>query len=411
MLTRLIPILVAAFLAGAIWLGVEALWFAPIAFLLPSCSCCVTTVACTAVTDSFTGTTITGWTQVSGTWSQSGTLTTSSTSAIIINNTSPPVSSGVVQVKVASPDGTTRSKLRIIGAYTDSSNYLYAELDIEKNSIFLEANATLSLYEMSGGTPTLLETASQNRSEDCTANGGCIAFTSVVTMKLCWHAGNVSCSIYEASPTTNWTVTGQHSQTGTGHGLGTGSAATGIVYDDYSFNSNAYDDASYSAHCTDCTSCRDSCSDGLPASLDVTLPSDFGDNTCACGTDLNGQTFTLNPLTDIKVCAFTKVPNRLPCVYEYNYQMACNAYLSIMAYFDLTGITVAISIATTPYSPPGTRCGSVGTQAVWKTSALTAYSTCAGGSWSAAYVSKTGWNGGGALCDLATTPGNVGIAA
>lgn len=40
MLTRLLPILVAAFACWVLGAPVEVLWFMPVAFLLPSCTCC-----------------------------------------------------------------------------------------------------------------------------------------------------------------------------------------------------------------------------------------------------------------------------------------------------------------------------------------------------------------------------------
>jgi hypothetical protein len=54
MLTRLLPILVAAFVCWCLgWLPVEMLWFLPVAFLFPSCGCCgcPTCQPCTSCVD------------------------------------------------------------------------------------------------------------------------------------------------------------------------------------------------------------------------------------------------------------------------------------------------------------------------------------------------------------------------
>lgn len=227
--------------------------------------------------DTFTGTVIdTAWEEVAGTWTQNNTITTTSTNALLITDDSVGSQAGIVTVQMGSG---TRLIHRIIGAYTDANNYIFAEITNEASSFDLE------LYERVGGADTLLE-----------ENHLVVAVAGTLSATLCWDGTN---ALIEVSGTSiSRQLTGATTQSGQRAGIGTGATATSIQFDNFGFVGNA----AVLGTCAPCSICRAACGDGLPATLEVTLPSAWSDVTfpdacLTCNETFNGQTFVLEHLT------------------------------------------------------------------------------------------------------------------
>jgi hypothetical protein len=312
-------------LAVSIWIGGEGVWFAPLA-LLPT-AFASGPPPCPSYTDSFTGTTITGWTQVAGSWSQSSTLTTSSTSGLIIYN-SAVGSAGIASISIPRAAGARVRYARIIGAYVDSNNYIFGQLDFDDTTGSADGYVTaiLEIYSRSGGTNTLLE-KSREQTDRTDAN-----------LTLCWTGNSVKLTL--GVNVTNYTIGGYASTTGTQSGLGTGANATNIVFDNFSTSGNN----TTNSNCSTCKECRFASAAGLPATVDVTLPSAWSNkidppNCETCATVFNGNTFVLDLVTD-----FTSLVNRASAQGGNGYASCLWTFVNTSGCIDSFGTPLRVDI-------------------------------------------------------------------
>jgi hypothetical protein len=176
--------------------------------------------------------------QTAGSWSvASGTLTTSSGSALIIaRRTVPPELTGVY-CTVTMAMGRAGDVGKLIIAYTDADNYWWCELEPGTN------HGRLRLYERSGGAETLKGTIK-------------IAFLQAneqLTVEMCYadgfvraHAfgdGGMSAALQSAATITI---------AGTKCGMGTGNVSSGVVFDSFLIETHETDDS-------ECESCATGC--------------------------------------------------------------------------------------------------------------------------------------------------------
>lgn len=237
--------------------------------------CCVS--SCVIFTDAFPGSSIdASWTVVSGTWANtSNKLTTSSTSALIINSATTAFDSGHVSAAVSA--ATDASVVRVIGAYKDSSNYLFAEIDFATH---------LKIGKVVAGVETILGTT-------LNVGGSVPSVGSTPTLKLSWDGVRAV-----ASTGANLVATALVTPDAAGNkiGMGTGGTASTVTFDNVEFSNHKID----TSDCNHCLCCVDFCSEGVPSSINVSIPSaTFSDTSgtgyeCITGcTALNGSTYTL----------------------------------------------------------------------------------------------------------------------
>jgi hypothetical protein len=174
---------------GACW--AEALFVistcAPlIAPLFIRCFCC--TLACTILTDNYGSNTIANYDQRDGTWSiGSGVLSTSSTTGLIIHNTTTRDNTG--QVIVSINELNTGEIAGVVGAYVDDDNYLLAELECLDDGI---GDWAVRLIERVGGVETTLDELS----------GTILNFGATHGVWLCWTGTYASVRL-DGSPSTH----------------------------------------------------------------------------------------------------------------------------------------------------------------------------------------------------------------
>ena len=142
----------------AILLLFAGLWFFPqhwplyvlaIAFS-PGCNCCGST--CAIFSDTFAS--LSGWTQTSGSWSaSSSTATTGSISAVLLGNTTQAAGTAAMTITASITIGTSGDIARLYVGYKNSTNFCYGE-------ITAGTSGSMSVYQVIGGTPTLLHTIS-----------------------------------------------------------------------------------------------------------------------------------------------------------------------------------------------------------------------------------------------------------
>jgi len=202
-------------------------------------NCCKTVVG-----DSFGDGSLTGWTQVAGSWTESsGVLTTSSTDAVIVNDTAHAGGGGTRQsVRAQVKAAATGTKLRLIVGYTDASNYLFAELE------FLTDCATLSVGENNAGTPSLLATIDLGYLPLSTFHELTVCFDPEIAEP--FQAAHLAAHLKSAAEKT-FSVEGVPAVAGGSQaGAGTGDAVGGTVtFDDWEFLDREAD----SCCCPDCT--------------------------------------------------------------------------------------------------------------------------------------------------------------
>lgn len=245
----------------------------PVMFFLPGCACCP---GCTIFSDDFsTDRTGTDYTVVSGSWSVSGgVLTTSSAGApLIVSNTSGTHGKG--RVIVSGKVDTSTARFRAIGAYTDSNNYLYADLTING------ASSSLSLYQYVSGSLTNLATSS--------------VFTTstdaLYTVELCW-TGSHAYAITSAA--TSKAISAASTLAGNKAGIGASPAGGTATFEWFKF----LEHKSAVSSCNSCGSGEDdgpvgtrTCGECLgdigPATMDVELSGTTDGGPCAVGNCTN----------------------------------------------------------------------------------------------------------------------------
>jgi hypothetical protein len=217
-------------------------------------------VNCTIFTDSFaTDRTGTDYTTVSGSFTvSSNVMTTTSAGALIVENSSG--STGHGRVSVSGKVDTTGGSLRVIGSYTDSSNYLFGEMTINGGS------STLKLWKKVSGSDTQLGSTS-------TFSGSTATFYSV---DLCWDGTTATTTINAGANFSTGAYTGTSNQAGLGASPNGGT----VTFDDFLFEKHHSDDSAC-ARCG-CTSCGQ-CSGETPSQIQC-VTTGVANTTCIdCG--------------------------------------------------------------------------------------------------------------------------------
>lgn len=176
------------------------------------------------------------WTEDAGSWSiDSNELETSSSNAValaVATNPDGPASYVSAKVKFAS----TSSTARLIVAATDASNYLYADLLCDG------ASSILRLYRMTGGTPGLLATFFGSLT---------VNTATQYDWYLCYSGSTLSTGILGQTLSI-----GAFGDSGQGVGVGTGTVAGAVNFDDFSAT-RVSEDCSTCAPPATCTQCCD----------------------------------------------------------------------------------------------------------------------------------------------------------
>lgn len=233
----------------------------------PGCTCCGGG-ACEFLSDDFNRANSTNmganWTEDAGDWAVDSNEAEITTTSAVLASTATNVDGGTskIQVRVKASNITTLA--RIMVAYTDSNNYLFAEL------MFLGGSSTLALYERSAGVDTLLA-----------KYGGTFGVISLSTATqylwtLCYNGETLSTVVGASTYCLTAAVSGY---TGNKVALGTGSTVVGTVnFDDVT----ATRVADGCATCTQCGNCSTCCDEGGPFEfvLDFTGLSGV-DNECS----------------------------------------------------------------------------------------------------------------------------------
>lgn len=229
----------------------------PLVGIIPCPDCC----GCTAFweDDFSTDQLSTDYTTVSGTWAVgSGVLTTTSSGALIVADATSLSGHGRV-----SADGKLSSAgtYRLIGSYTNSSNYLFVEITING------ASSTLKLWQKVAGADTQL-------GGTCTFTGATNTFYTTV---LCWNGATAVATLTNGS-TVNCAATGSYSGTGSIAGVGATPGGT-ATFDNLTFYPSPSDDSSC-PHCGVST-CSTRCTP-LPAEVTITLSGIVNGNCTTC---------------------------------------------------------------------------------------------------------------------------------
>ena len=212
---------------------------------------------------------IAGWNQVAGTWTIDGdNLETASSSALAVTTNEHPdeLSTHYVSVKVKGDDDG--DILRVVVAYADADNYLYAELEVGT------ADGILRLFQVTGGSAFQLGV-------DVTVTGA--KSGELHTVRVCYDGeylivNVVGKEVYMQAVTA----------TGTYVGLATGAIDTLTTFEDFEWHIH-YDAPNNCPQCLQNVPCS-RCEEGVwPARIKVVLSgiiTPLG-STCTCG-DLDG---------------------------------------------------------------------------------------------------------------------------
>ena len=263
----------------------------------PGCCCEGGVVECSIVSDDFNRANNTNvganWTETAGDWEIDSNEAEISTANALLVSTGTNPDGGTSQIQALVKASSITTLARIIVAYTDSNNYLYAEL------LFLGGSSTLRLMQMSGGTPTQLA-----------RYGGTLGTITLSTATqylwtLCYDGEVLTTVVGAATYCLSAGVTGF---TGNKVALGTGGTVIGDVNFDDVAGTRVRPDCTICTPCGNCTTC---CNDGGPFEFVV---------------DFDGMTATNNECSD---CASLPTEYTLPtyttpgvCVYRY-YEQYC----------------------------------------------------------------------------------------
>jgi hypothetical protein len=242
---RLILVLrVCVLLALAFLYSAEVFLLVPVALMMPA----GLLTSCTIFTDDFsTDRTGTDYTIVSGTPTVSGgVLTTTSTGFLIVENTAG--STGHGHAKADIKVSASGNIIRVVGAYVDSSNYLYMEVT------WGGGGSALKVFSRSGGVDTQI---------GVTANIS-LSTATFYTAHLCWDGTRADAEIEGKSG-----VTAAYLGTGNKAGFGTGSSIGTATFDNFSLSKH-YSDDNTCAKCNTatCTACN---AGTVPSAFAVTI--------------------------------------------------------------------------------------------------------------------------------------------
>ena len=194
-------------------------------------SCCPCD-ACRLLRDDFNRTAGTdlgaNWTETAGQWTleSPSRLATDDTSAIVLSTTSSSAVGIAVTAKGASGD-----KIRLIAGYQNASNYFYAE--------FTWGSGTISIYERSGGSDTLLQTGTEF---------GTLTANEYARIYFCSDGSGTFVARTTSGGGLNVGASGS-TPTGSQYGLGTGTTNGGSV------EFSRFESYVISAACEDCNRC------------------------------------------------------------------------------------------------------------------------------------------------------------
>lgn len=239
----------------------------PLGFLMPCSNCCI----CSFLNDPFTTNTIANYTQVSGSWSiSSGRLRTSSSTALIVCNADGPDTAGGVYARIFGVVGDVH---RVVANYVDANNYLWVEIDRVSSSL-----VTLSLYDRTSGTDTLIDSISRSAG---------YSGTFETPVRVCWGEGFAS--VMWSSSANEYARGAYTAKTG---GLKSGLGVDTLVGSEMSFDdwqmfvpqNNA--DGSPISTCQECRTCSP-CSDIEPLEIQAVISGVLaGTGTAACANCL-----------------------------------------------------------------------------------------------------------------------------
>lgn len=179
-------------------------------------------------------TTVSGWTEESGSWEiESDELVTGSNNAVITNNTKHPEDSPNMVVDVDFTAGEQGDQVRVIVAWDSSSDYAYVELTVDNTS------SMLKFFEVVGGSVSQLGDA---------VDVGDVPVDTEHHIRVCYcdDCGEDPGALLSANININRDSGGcinyadlnrdAEVQTGTKGGLGTGSVTSQVSFDDFLLN-------------------------------------------------------------------------------------------------------------------------------------------------------------------------------
>jgi hypothetical protein len=398
-----VAVLLAAVLFVQVETAVLSIWLWPLALMMPPSLLS----SCTFFTDDFsTDRTGTDYSVRAGSFTVSGgVLSTSSANALLRCETA--VTGGLTGVycSVRFTPTSNSDAGRLVIAYSDDSNYWFAEVQSGAS------NGTLKLYQRSAGTNTQKGTTQ-------TILGFNAAETA--TIELCYSGGSVVA--FAAGPGTNnnagVVATATITIAGTKCGIGTGSISSSAQFDDFLASVHDSDNAT----CGFCDLPCNFCTDKLPSSIEVTLPSNMytgnnGAGSCisaTCCTNQNSRTFILEmqewTIDADATCSVGSTATT--CFYEYHEEFCAAAcgnswYLQVFAYFTGSGELIVVSRTGSGFSGVlHTVQGSLTDIAFYTT--LSASQVCDGGTFSVPYL-RTCLCGGCDKC-VTSSPSAVSVA-
>ena len=263
----------------------------------PGCPCC----------DDDCRIDITGWNQVAGTWTVDGdNLETASSSGLAVTTNAHPEAKSTHVVIVHIKGNSDGDILRVVVAYADANNYLYAELEVGTT------NGILRLFQVTGGSTFQLGV-------DVSVTGLKIGELHVV--RVCYDGEALKAILPDRA--TYWQSV---SVTGTRVGVATGAIDTLATFTDFRWYIH-YDDGGYYGEPNNCPSCRAWCQNCLnnenPLAFKVVLAGLVNDG--APCQDYNG-THILQISDPASSCSYLKV---LP--YSINYSAAPELQFSVSA--------------------------------------------------------------------------------
>jgi hypothetical protein len=288
----------------------------------------------------------TDWDDRSGSWAVSGgDLDCTSASALIVTTADVTAGLNGVFAAVKITCATTSDIGRLVIAYVDDNNYWFAEVQPGAS------NGTLKLFQRSSGVNT-------QKGDTQTIAG--FQATEQLQLVICYSSGVV----VTTAGTNLATVSTSSSITiaGTQCGLGTGAGSSSVSFDDFSFTQHDVDNAT----CAFCDRACNPCSDGLPATIEVTLPSNLYDSennpincvTTACCLTQNGQTvvLALDPTATFLSGVCQKPDVSRNCFWNYtapspfcpDQGCAQTWSLRVYAWFDTTGTTLRVVVGNGP---------------------------------------------------------------
>lgn len=285
----------AALVAAIVW--PEFAVFLPLLGMVPCPDCCP--AECDILNDPFTTDNLaTDWDDRAGTWTVgSGTLNTTSASALIVTTAETPTASISTYATATITCATTSDIGRLIVAYEDDDNYWFCEIQPGAS------NGTFKMFQRSGGTNT-------QRGSTRTVTGFsagdtatvCIGYTHGAMRSNALHAGANIGNSYTTSVTT------QNTQ----GGCGTGAGSSDVKFDDFIFGLSKGDDTT----CRYCTPPLNCCSNHTPPPRMQIVVSGIIDADCTDSESLNG-TFIFNYTEADVACGGTAGANPL-CLWVYD---------------------------------------------------------------------------------------------